>query len=224
VGEKDEAASSATRRAGGSGPKVQSGSSEAIFFETPAELREWLDAHHETADELIVGAWNKATAKPSVTWREIVDEALCVGWIDSVRRGVPGGGWTIRLTPRRPRSIWSAVNVANVERLVAEGRMRPAGLAAFEARTPERTAIYSFERAESPALEPEEEAAFRANAAAWEWFSAKAPGFRRQALHWVVSAKRPETRARRLASLIEDAAAGRPPKPLTYPGRREAAE
>ncbi len=224
MGEKDEATASTTDGRGASEPKAKPGSSEAIFFETPAELRDWLDANHETADELIVGAWNKATGKPSVTWREIVDEALCVGWIDSVRRGVPGGGWTIRLTPRRSRSIWSAVNVANVERLVAEGRMRPAGLAAFEARKPERTGIYSFDRAEPPALEPDEEAAFRANAAAWEWFSAKAPGFRRQALHWVVSAKRPETRARRLATLIEDAAAGRPPKPLTYPGRREAGE
>lgn len=198
------------------------GRAEPIFFETPEQLRSWLAANHETADELIVGAWNRSTGKPSVTWKEIVDEALCVGWIDSIRRSVPGGGWTIRLTPRRPRSIWSAVNVANAKRLTAAGRMRPAGLAAFAARTPERTAIYSFEQGKEARLSPEDEARFRANAAAWSWFESKPPGFRRQALHWVVSAKRPETRSRRLDLLIEGAAAGRPPNALTPPGRRPA--
>ena len=194
--------------------------SEPAFFETPAELRAWLDRHHGSAGELFVGAWKKATGKPSLTWQQIVDEALCYGWIDGVRRSWPGDGWVIRLTPRRRGSIWSAINVANVARLTAEGRMRPAGLAAFEARTPDRTAIYSFERAEPAALEPAEEARFRDNATAWSWFSARPPSFRRVALHWVVSAKRPETRERRLATLIDEAAAGRAPKPLTPPVRR----
>jgi uncharacterized protein YdeI (YjbR/CyaY-like superfamily) len=184
--------------------------SEPIFFETPAQLRDWLDAHHQTADELIVGAWKKAAGKPTLTWPEIVEEALCVGWIDSIRRSVPGDGWTIRLTPRRKRSIWSAVNVAKVAELRAAGRMRPAGEAAFEARLADRTAIYSFEQPHDPELAPAEEARFRANEAAWAWFSAKAPSFRKQALHWVITAKRPETRERRLATLITDSAAGRP--------------
>ena len=191
-------------------------SSDPIFFETPAGLRDWLDANHETADELFVGAWKKSTGKPTVTWPEIVEEALCVGWIDSIRRGVPGDGWVIRLTPRRKGSIWSAVNVAKVAELRAAGRMRPAGEAAFAARRPDRTAIYSFEQAQDPTLAPEEAARFQANEAAWAWFSAKAPSFRKQALHWVISAKRAETRARRLAMLIEDSAAGRPPRPMVW--------
>jgi uncharacterized protein YdeI (YjbR/CyaY-like superfamily) len=184
--------------------------SEPIFFETPAQLRNWLDEHHQTADELIVGAWKKATGKPTLTWPEIVEEALCVGWIDSIRRSLPGDGWTIRLTPRRKRSIWSAVNVAKIAELRAAGRLRPAGEAAFEARLADRTAIYSFEQPHDPELAPAEEARFRANEAAWAWFSAKAPSFRKQALHWVISAKRPETRERRLATLVADSAAGRP--------------
>jgi uncharacterized protein YdeI (YjbR/CyaY-like superfamily) len=185
-------------------------SPEPIFFESPAQLRDWLDEHHQTADEVIVGAWKKSTGKPTLIWPEIVEEALCVGWIDSIRRSVPGDGWTIRLTPRRKGSIWSAVNVAKVGELRAAGRMRPAGEAAFEARRADRTAIYSFEQAQDPELALDEEARFRANEAAWAWFSAKAPSFRKQALHWVISAKRPETRERRLATLIADSAAGRP--------------
>jgi uncharacterized protein YdeI (YjbR/CyaY-like superfamily) len=197
--------------------------SEAIFFETPDQLRDWLDEHHETAPELIVGAWTKATGKPSLTWPQIVEEALCVGWIDSVRRSVPGDGWTIRLTPRRKGSIWSAVNVAKVAELRAAGRMRPAGEAAFAARREDRTAVYSFERAAEPELTPDEEARFRANEAAWAWFAARPPSFRRQVLHWVVSAKRPETRERRLTALIDDSAERQPPKPLRPAPRGEGA-
>jgi uncharacterized protein YdeI (YjbR/CyaY-like superfamily) len=191
-------------------------SEDAIFFETPLALRDWLDANHETAPELFVGAWKKATGKPTVTWEQIVEEALCVGWIDSIRRGVPGDGWVIRLTPRRRGSIWSAVNVAKVAELRAAGRMRPAGEAAFAARRDDRTAIYSFERAADPVLAPDEEARFRANERAWAWFSAKAPSFRKQALHWVISAKKAETRERRLATLIAASAEGQPIPPLTW--------
>jgi uncharacterized protein YdeI (YjbR/CyaY-like superfamily) len=192
---------------------------EPQFFATPAELRDWLDAHHETADDLIVGAWKKSTGRPSLTWPEIVEEALCVGWIDSIRRSVPGDGWAIRLTPRRKGSIWSAVNVAKVAELRAAGRMRPAGEAAFAARRADRTAIYSFEQAVAPVLTSDEGARFRANEAAWAWFSAKAPSFRKQALHWVISAKKSETRERRLATLIEDSAAGRPIRSMTLARR-----
>ena len=125
--------------------------SEPIFFESPEQLRDWLDANHETAPELIVGAWKKGTGRPSVTWPQIVEEALCVGWIDSVRRSVPDDGWTIRLTPRRKGSNWSAVNVAKVAELRAAGRMRPAGEAAFAARRDDRTAVYSFEQTDAAA-------------------------------------------------------------------------
>jgi uncharacterized protein YdeI (YjbR/CyaY-like superfamily) len=181
---------------------------DAIFFETPPALRDWLDAHHQTADEVFVGAWKKGTGKPTLTWPEIVEEALCVGWIDSIRRSVPGDGWVIRLTPRRKRSIWSAVNVALVAELRAAGRMRPAGETAFAARRDDRTAIYSFEQAGEPSLPADDEARFRANPDAWAWFSAKAPSYRKQVIHWVISAKKPETRERRLATLIADSAAG----------------
>ena len=192
--------------------------SEAIFFETPAALRDWLDEHHTTADDLIVGAWKKSTGKRSLTWPEIVEEALCVGWIDSIRRSVPDDGWTIRLTPRRKGSTWSAVNVAKVAELREAGRMHAAGEAAFAARRADRTGVYSFERVGVPELAPEDEARFRANDAAWTWFSARPPSFRKQALHWVLSAKRAETRARRLATLIEDSAAGRPIPQMRRPG------
>jgi uncharacterized protein YdeI (YjbR/CyaY-like superfamily) len=185
-------------------------SEDAIFFETPAALRDWLDANHDTALELFVGAWKKATGKPTLSWEQIVEEALCVGWIDSIRRSVPGDGWVIRLTPRRKGSIWSAVNVAKIAELRAAGRMRPAGEAAFGARRADRTAIYSFEQAADPELAPDEDARFQANGPAWAWFSTKAPSFRKQALHWVISAKRPETRERRLATLIAASAEGRP--------------
>ena len=191
---------------------------EARFFETPAELRDWLDDHHETAEELIVGAWKKSTGKPTVTWPQIVEEALCVGWIDSIRRSVPGDGWTIRLTPRRKGSNWSAVNIAKIAELRAAGRMRPAGEAAFAARTAARSAIYSYERRKEAILEPDEEARFRSNPSAWAWFDARPASYRTAAVYWIVSAKRPETRAKRLATLIEDSAAGRTVRPLTRPG------
>jgi uncharacterized protein YdeI (YjbR/CyaY-like superfamily) len=187
---------------------------EPIFFERPEELRAWLDEHHTTAAEVVVGAWKKSTGRPSLTWGQIVDEALRVGWIDGIRRSVPGDGWSIRLTPRRKGSTWSKVNVAKAEALRAAGRMRPAGEAAFAARTPERTGIYSFEQDGVPELTPEEEARFRASPGAWGWFSGRPPGFRRQVLHWVASAKKPETRERRLGQLIADAALRQPPKPM----------
>jgi uncharacterized protein YdeI (YjbR/CyaY-like superfamily) len=188
--------------------------SDPIFFASPAQLRDWFDANHETAAELWLGSYKKATGRPSVTWSESVDEALCVGWIDSVRYSLDAERSAQRFTPRRAGSNWSAINVAKITALRAAGRMRPAGEAAFAARREDRTAIYSFEQAGFPELPAEDEARFRANEAAWAWFSAKAPGFRKQALHWVISAKRPETRERRLVTLIEDSAAGRPIKQM----------
>ena len=189
---------------------------DAIFFTSPEELRAWFDANHETATELWLGSYKKSTGKPTVSWSDAVDEALCVGWIDSVRYSLDAERAAQRFTPRRPGSNWSAINVAKVAKLRAEGRMRPAGEAAFAARRADRTGVYSFERDEDPALAADEEERFRVNPDAWAWFTAKAPSFRKQALHWVVSAKRPETRERRLATLIEDSAAGQPPKPMRY--------
>jgi uncharacterized protein YdeI (YjbR/CyaY-like superfamily) len=193
---------------------------DAIYFRSGHELRDWFDANHETATELWIGYHRKATGRPSVTWSESVDEALCVGWIDSVRYSVEGGRFVQRLTPRRKGSNWSAVNIAKVGQLIDEGRMKPAGLAAFEARSEERSAIYSYERRKEAAFEPDQEARFRGNEAAWAWFEARPASYRTAAIYWVVSAKRPETREKRLETLIEDSAAGRTVKPLTPPAKR----
>jgi uncharacterized protein YdeI (YjbR/CyaY-like superfamily) len=187
---------------------------DAIYFTSPEELRDWFDANHRTATELWLGSYKKATGKPTVTWSEAVDEALCVGWIDSVRYSLDPERSAQRFTPRRRGSNWSAVNIAKVKSLTDEGRMKPEGIAAFEA---ERSAVYSYERRHEAAFEPEQEARFRRNEAAWAWFGARGASYRTAATFWVVSAKRPETRDNRLATLIEDSAAGHTVKPLTPP-------
>jgi uncharacterized protein YdeI (YjbR/CyaY-like superfamily) len=183
--------------------------SEPIYFSSPDELWAWLEEHHEAETEVWVGYWKKATGKPSLTWSQAVDQALCFGWIDGVLRRVDDERHVQRFTPRKPTSNWSAVNIAKVERLRAEGLMRPAGEAAFARRREARSGVYSYEQRHEAALDPEQEERFRANAAAWENFMAMPPSYRQMALWWVVSAKRPETRERRLATLIEDSAAGR---------------
>ena len=189
------------------------------FFSTPPDFRAWLEAHHETEKELLVGFHKKGTGKPSITWPESVDEALCFGWIDGVRHSVNSGAYTIRFTPRRPTSIWSAVNVARVEELKKAGRMRPAGLRAFAARTPERTGVYAFERHEAAKLTRAQEKTLRANRKAAAFFDAQPPGYRKTAIHWVVSAKQEATRQRRLQQLIADSAAGRKIGPLRSSSR-----
>lgn len=193
---------------------------DPIYFGGPEDLRRWLEENHGTATELWVGYHRKATGRPSLTWPEAVDEALCFGWIDGVRYTVDAERFTQRFSPRTRKSTWSAVNIAKARELIAQGRMRPAGQGAFEARVDERSAIYSYEQRHRATLAPEEEATFRANAAAWSWFQSRPPSYRKAAQWWIVSAKRPETRARRLETLIEDSAAGRTAKPLTPPGRR----
>jgi len=191
----------------------------ATYFATPDAFRAWLEANHEKEIELLVGFHKTGTGRPSITWPQSVDEALCFGWIDGVRRSLGPEAYTIRFTPRKATSIWSAINVGKVDALTKQGKMRPAGLRAFAARTVARTAVYSFERKEAPRLEPAEEKALRSNAKAAAFFDAQAPWYRRTALHWVVSAKRDETRARRLQQLIADSAAGRTIPPLTRPGK-----
>jgi uncharacterized protein YdeI (YjbR/CyaY-like superfamily) len=148
-----------------------------------------------------------------------VDEALCVGWIDSVRYSVDEERSRQRFTPRRKGSNWSLINIEKVARLEAEGRMRPAGRAAFERRTEARSGVYSYEQRHQARLTEDEERVFRADDAAWSWFAARPASYRTAAVWWIASAKRPETRERRLASLIEESAAGRMPKALTPPGR-----
>ena len=184
------------------------------FFATPADFRAWLERHHADASELLVGFWKRSTGRPSITWQESVDEALCFGWIDGVRRSLGEDSYTIRFTPRQKRSTWSAVNIKRARELIDEGRMTPAGLAAFEARSDDRSALYSYEQRRAAELELEQQARFEAAADAWAWFQAQAPSYRRAAIHWVVSAKRPETRERRLDALIADSAAGQKIKPM----------
>ena len=193
---------------------------EPRFFASGDEFRAWLEEHHGTTSELVVGFHKKGTGRPSMTWTESVREALCFGWIDGIRRSLGDDSYTIRFTPRKPGSNWSSRNVRHVEELIREGRVAPAGLAAYEARRPDRTGVYSFERRHSAQLDAEQERRFRDDAKAWEFFQAQPPGYRRTAIHWVVSAKREETRERRLGTLIADSHAGRRLPQLTPPGRR----
>lgn len=172
------------------------------YFSTPADFREWLAEHHELASELIVGFHKTGTGTPSMTWTESVREALCFGWIDGIRRRVDEARYTIRFTPRKKGSIWSAVNVKHVEELIAAGLMQPAGLRAFEARTSARSGVYAFEQA-TVELPPPFVARFKKRKSAWAWFEKAAPSYRRPAMWWVISAKREETRERRLQQLIE---------------------
>jgi uncharacterized protein YdeI (YjbR/CyaY-like superfamily) len=178
---------------------------DVLFPTSPDELREWLEANHDTADERWVGFRPKASGLPTITWPELVDEVLCVGWIDGVRKPVEGGS-AIRITPRREGSNWSARNVGRVEALRAESRMRPAGEAAFGRRRPERTAVYSFEQ--QLAFDDEANAALDGVDGARAFWDRQPPGYRRLVTHWVMSAKRPETRAKRIATLAEASARG----------------
>jgi uncharacterized protein YdeI (YjbR/CyaY-like superfamily) len=185
------------------------------FYATPEEWRAWLEAHHHEAREHWVGFHKRATGRPSMTWPESVDQALCFGWIDGVRKRLDDERYMIRFTPRKPSSRWSRVNVARVAELEQAGLMRPAGLTAFAARTEKGT--YSYEQRDAAAFDPEREQRFRANEGAWAWFAEQPPWYRRTATHWVMSAKRDETRDRRLARLVEDSAAGRAVGPLRRP-------
>lgn len=192
---------------------------DVLYVSSADELRDWFDANHDTADELWLGYWKKASGRPSLTWSEAVDEALCVGWIDGIRYAIDEHRSAQRFTPRRKGSTWSAINVAKAEALMATGRMRPAGIAAFEIRRPERTAIYSYER-EHTTFSDDELARLRADADAWADWERRPPSYRRTATHWVTSAKRPETRARRFEQLLAESAAGRRPRAITPPGAR----
>ncbi len=208
--------------AGGAGAPTGSGAApdDACFFPDAAAFGAWLERNHAGTAELWVGYWKRDTGRPSLTWPESVDQALCFGWIDGVRRSLGAEAYTIRFTPRRSGSLWSAKNVKRAEELRALGLMRPPGLAVFDARDPARTNLYSFER-EQAALRPDEEAELRAQRRAWEWFQAQPPSYRKPVLHWIVSAKQEATRRRRFVTLVACCAAGEPVPPMRVGKRRD---
>ena len=176
-----------------------------LFFVKPAEFRKWLEKNHAKETELLVGFWKVNTGKPSMTWSESVDQALCFGWIDGVRKRIDQDSYKMRFSPRRPGSIWSNINVGHVERLKKEGRMQPAGLEAYQRKDPKRTGIYSFENRPKE-FSPELEKQFRANKVAWRFFESQPPFYRRTLVFYVMSAKKEETRLKRLDRLITSSA------------------
>ncbi len=191
-----------------------------LGFPSQSDWESWLDANHATSDGIWLKIAKKASGIPTVTHPEALDVALCYGWIDGQRNKLDDQWFLQRFTPRRPRSVWSTANVRRVEELDAAGRMRPAGRAAFERRSDARSGIYSYEQRDAATFDEDAERRFRADAEAWHFFESQPPWYRRAATHWVVSAKRPETRERRLAKLIADSASGRTVPPLTRPSGR----
>ena len=177
-------------------------SHKPTFFKTPAEFRAWLKKNHKMAKELIVGYYKQASGKPTMTWQESVDEALCFGWIDGIRRSHGEDAYTIRFTPRRKGSNWSAINITRVEELTKQKRMQPAGLAAFARRTEAKSRIYTYEHKDIPNFELALEKLFRANQAAWAFFQTLPPYYRKGETRWVNSAKHQETKLRRLGKVI----------------------
>jgi uncharacterized protein YdeI (YjbR/CyaY-like superfamily) len=180
---------------------------EPRFFPTEADFRRWLEANHETAPELLVGFWKKSSDKPSIDWPQARDQALCFGWIDGIRKSLGDDAYTIRFTPRRKGSIWSKVNVARYEALTGAGQMTPAGIRAYD-ENKHKSGLYAYEN-EQKELTTAEEQQFRANKVAWSDWEKRPAGYRRSALHWITSAKREETRAKRLAELVKVSAEGR---------------
>jgi uncharacterized protein YdeI (YjbR/CyaY-like superfamily) len=181
--------------------------SDPRYFAAPGEFRAWLEENHASAPELLVGFWKRATGKPSITYHEALDEALCFGWIDGVRRSLGDDAHTIRYTTRKKGSYWSDVNINRVRQLEAAGRMHPAGMKAFEARDESKPRRYTNEQA-VVAFDAEAEAKFKKNTKAWEFFQSQPPSYRKPATWYVMSAKREETRQRRLETLIKDSEEG----------------
>lgn len=197
------------RPSSGQRPKRAKARAAPRFFRDAAALRSWFAEHATTATELVVGFYKVGSGRPSITWPESVDEALCVGWIDGVRQRIDEVAYQIRFTPRRVGSIWSTVNIARAEALLADGRMTEAGRAAFAQRIERKSSVYSYEQAGALELEPALRAEFQRHEAAWAWFVAAPPSYRRTLTYWVVSAKQPATRVRRLERLIASCAAGK---------------
>lgn len=179
-----------------------------IFFKNTDEFRTWLEENHQTEKELIVGYYKVATGKPSMNWSDSVDEALCFGWIDGIRKSVDDESYCIRFTPRNPKSVWSEVNIKKVEALIQQGRMQPAGLLAWEKRSESRSRLYSYEN-KPEQFSPELDARFRENAVAWEFFSNLSQSYKRTAMYYVMDAKQEATRFSRLEKLIQASASGK---------------
>jgi len=196
---------------------------KVAFFKSLAEFRRWLVKNHAAVTELWVGFYRKDSGKGGITYQEALDEALCFGWIDGLKKKVGEDSYTHRFTPRKARSIWSAVNTKRAEELRGLGRMAPAGLKAFAAREANRSGIYSFEN-KPRQLDRAYEQKFKANTKAWEFFQAQPPGYRRTAAWWIVSAKKEETRWRRLEQLMHDSALGQRIGVLTYTAKKSAAD
>jgi uncharacterized protein YdeI (YjbR/CyaY-like superfamily) len=178
------------------------------YFPTPADLRQWFEKHHETETELQVGYYKKGSGKPSITWPESVAAALCFGWIDGIRKSVDEDSYTIRFTPRKRTSTWSSININLAQELIEQGLMRPAGLEAFKARRENKSGIYSYEQRTADLPEPYL-SRLKKNKAAWAFFEAQPAGYRKQMYWWIVSAKKEETRLKRLEKLIAESGAGR---------------
>jgi uncharacterized protein YdeI (YjbR/CyaY-like superfamily) len=196
---------------------MRDGPRSASFFESPSEFRDWLEEHHTEETELWVGFHKKASGRSGITWSEAVDQAICFGWIDGVRKGIDQSSYANRFTPRNPRSTWSRVNIERVTRLSKQGLMQPAGIAAFERRGEERSGVYSYEQT-TPELDRESKRTFRSSRKAWEFFQSQAPSYRRTVTWWVTSAKRQATRDKRLATLIEASARGSRIPQFSRPG------
>jgi uncharacterized protein YdeI (YjbR/CyaY-like superfamily) len=189
------------------------------FFRTADSFRRWLERNHDAAQELWVGFYKKGSGKPSITYPEAVDEALCFGWIDGVRRSLDEDSYVNRFTPRTKTSSWSAVNIKRAKELIEMGRMTPAGLDAFEKRSEELSAIYSYER-QNAVLPRKFEKQIRANKKAWAFFADQPASYRKAVTWWIISAKKEETQLKRLAKLIEDSENKRTVPPLTRPQRK----
>ncbi len=179
---------------------------QPIFFEHPSEFREWLEEHHQSATEVLVGYFKVGTAKPSMTWSQSVDQALCFGWIDGVRKSIDKESYCIRFTPRKPSSIWSAVNIKKIEELTQQGLMHEAGLAIYNKRNESNTNVYSFEK-QNVAFSSELEALFKLNTKAWKYFQSLAPSYQKASVNWVMSAKQQATQTKRLNMLIAESEA-----------------
>jgi uncharacterized protein YdeI (YjbR/CyaY-like superfamily) len=182
--------------------------SEPTFFAASKDWRAWLEENHATASELLVGFYKVGSGKPSMTWPESVDQALCFGWIDGVRKRYDDESYTVRFTPRRAKSTWSAVNINKVEVLKKKGLLHPSGIAAYERRDGNNSRVYSFEN-EPKELDAQLERLFRKNKQAWQFFNDQPPWYRRMCIHWVMTAKQEKTRLTRLEKLIAASEAGK---------------
>jgi uncharacterized protein YdeI (YjbR/CyaY-like superfamily) len=181
---------------------------EPRFFATAADFRRWLSKHAATRSELIAGFHKVGSGRRSMTWPESVDEALCFGWIDGVRKRIDDNAYQIRFTPRKPESIWSAVNIAKFAALTEQGKVTEAGAAAYARRTQEKSKVYAYEQAEDAELSVHEIAELKRSGSAWQFLQETPPSYRRVVLYWVVRAKKPQTRAARFHKLLQACAAG----------------